>query len=122
MDAGTDRRSGSSTAPRTAADRSLRAGATRALRGAVVIAVRAYQATLSRLIGPACRYEPSCSQYMIDAVRRRGLLRGAALGLARLARCHPWGGCGYDPVPCDDQIRNPKLEARNKSKTRNSND
>ncbi|GAB3562091.1 membrane protein insertion efficiency factor YidD [Spirosoma luteolum] len=61
--------------------------------------VRAYQAVLSPYLPNACRYTPTCSQYMIEAVRRHGAWRGGWLGLKRMSRCHPWGGHGYDPVP-----------------------
>jgi len=61
--------------------------------------VRLYQLTLSSLAVGGCRYAPSCSQYAIDALERHGALRGAWLALRRIARCHPWGGAGYDPVP-----------------------
>ncbi len=61
--------------------------------------VRGYQMTLSRLLPPACIYEPSCSQYMIDAIRLHGLFRGGAMGLARVCRCHPFARGGNDPVP-----------------------
>ncbi|WP_289004132.1 membrane protein insertion efficiency factor YidD [uncultured Kingella sp.] len=54
---------------------------------------------MSPLIPPRCRYTPTCSQYAIEAVRKYGALKGGWLALKRLARCHPWGGCGYDPVP-----------------------
>ena len=60
--------------------------------------VRLYQLTLSPLLGGACRFEPTCSRYMVAAVEKHGLVRGAARGLWRLCRCHPWGGSGYDPV------------------------
>jgi putative membrane protein insertion efficiency factor len=66
-----------------------------ALRGLV----RAYQLTLSPLLPAACRFEPSCSRYAVEALTRHGALRGSVLSLKRLARCHPWGGMGYDPVP-----------------------
>jgi len=49
--------------------------------------------------GTICRFEPSCSQYATEAVREHGALRGTWLTLKRLGRCHPWGGCGHDPVP-----------------------
>ena len=49
--------------------------------------------------GAICRFEPSCSQYAMASVIKHGALRGSWLTLKRLARCHPWGGCGHDPVP-----------------------
>ncbi|MDF1586728.1 membrane protein insertion efficiency factor YidD [Rhodospirillales bacterium YIM 152171] len=51
------------------------------------------------MIGPACRYVPSCSEYALEALAEHGALRGSWLALRRLARCHPWGGSGLDPVP-----------------------
>jgi uncharacterized protein len=69
------------------------------MRGAVIAAVRTYQRTLSRVLPPSCRFEPSCSQYMIDAVGTHGVLRGLALGVWRVLRCNPWNPGGYDPVP-----------------------
>jgi putative membrane protein insertion efficiency factor len=59
--------------------------------------IRIYQYTLSPLLGNACRFEPSCSRYMIQSLRKYGLLRGLARGLRRLSRCHPWHPGGYDP-------------------------
>lgn len=61
--------------------------------------IRAYQLTLSPLLGPRCRFYPSCSQYALEAVRTHGSLRGCSLALRRLLRCHPWHAGGYDPVP-----------------------
>lgn len=63
----------------------------------LVLGIRAYQKTLSPLLGNVCRFHPSCSQYMIEALRKHGLARGLARGLRRLARCHPWNPGGYDP-------------------------
>jgi putative membrane protein insertion efficiency factor len=62
-------------------------------------AIRAYQLMLSPLFAGSCRYYPSCSAYAAEAVRRHGVLRGSWLGMRRLARCHPFGGSGVDPVP-----------------------
>jgi putative membrane protein insertion efficiency factor len=64
-----------------------------------VLMVRGYQVTLSPLLPSACRYQPTCSAYMIDALERYGALRGAWLGARRILRCHPFARGGYDPVP-----------------------
>jgi uncharacterized protein len=61
--------------------------------------VRLYQLVLSPVLPPRCRYLPTCSDYAIEALARHGILAGAWLALCRVARCHPWGGSGYDPVP-----------------------
>jgi uncharacterized protein len=61
--------------------------------------IRLYQLVLAPLVGPTCRYLPTCSDYAADAVATHGALRGSYLALRRLLRCHPWGGSGYDPVP-----------------------
>ncbi len=64
-----------------------------------VFLVRVYQVTLSPLLGSNCRFQPTCSSYMIQALQTHGLLKGLYLGMKRILRCHPWGGSGYDPVP-----------------------
>lgn len=61
--------------------------------------VRFYQYSLRPMLPPACRYTPTCSEYMIGAVQKYGFLKGFRLGIRRISRCHPWGGNGYDPVP-----------------------
>lgn len=61
--------------------------------------VRAYQLTLAPLFTGSCRFEPSCSRYAMTALEQHGLLKGAWLAIRRLARCHPLGGSGLDPVP-----------------------
>jgi putative membrane protein insertion efficiency factor len=61
--------------------------------------IRAYQLLLAPLIGPVCRYTPSCSAYGMEAVEQHGAIKGSWLAAKRIARCHPWGGHGYDPVP-----------------------
>jgi putative membrane protein insertion efficiency factor len=66
-----------------------------ALRGTV----RGYQLFVSPLLLPSCRFLPTCSEYAAEAIERHGAFRGIALAIRRLARCHPWGGSGYDPVP-----------------------
>ena len=64
----------------------------------LVMLVRVYQLTLSPWLGGHCRYQPTCSNYFIDAVRKYGALRGGAKGLWRICRCHPWAKGGYDPA------------------------
>jgi hypothetical protein len=61
--------------------------------------VRAYQVTLSPILGGGCRFTPTCSAYAAEAITTFGATRGLWLALKRLARCHPWGGFGHDPVP-----------------------
>jgi uncharacterized protein len=68
-------------------------------RRALVVLIRGYQVVLSPHIGPACRFEPSCSAYAAEAIARHGVVRGGGLAAVRIARCHPWGGFGFDPVP-----------------------
>ena len=69
------------------------------MRHLAAFLIRLYQWTVSPLLGPRCRFYPSCSQYALVAIERFGVLRGVGLGLWRLARCNPWNHGGYDPVP-----------------------
>jgi putative membrane protein insertion efficiency factor len=61
--------------------------------------IRFYQKCISPLTPPSCRFTPTCSQYTLEAIRKYGVIKGCWLGAKRIARCHPWGGSGYDPVP-----------------------
>jgi uncharacterized protein len=63
----------------------------------LIAVIRLYQLTLSPLLGPACRFEPTCSRYMVDSLKKYGLFKGLAKGLRRVSRCHPWNPGGYDP-------------------------
>jgi putative membrane protein insertion efficiency factor len=84
---------------------------------ALALAIRGYQLTISPaqvfLFGPAggCRFTPTCSQYAMDAVQEHGALAGGALAAKRIYRCHPWGGCGHDPVP-KAEVGSEKIEDR----------
>lgn len=73
------------------------------MKRTIVWILRGYQLTLSPLLPPACRFYPTCSQYMVEAVERYGVPRGVWLGVKRLGRCHPFHPGGYDPVPELDQ-------------------
>lgn len=62
--------------------------------------IKFYQIAISPLLGPRCRYIPTCSQYAIEALHNHGTIKGVWLSTQRICRCHPWGRAGYDPVPC----------------------
>lgn len=83
----------------------------RMLKKIFILPIRFYQVAISPLLGSTCRYQPTCSHYMVQAIEEWGILRGAWMGLRRIFRCHPWGGHGYDPVP-----KNPK-KTRHAKKT-----
>lgn len=65
----------------------------------VIVLVRGYQLLISPWLGQNCRFTPTCSEYLIEAVRRHGMVRGLWLGARRIGRCHPWHPGGHDPVP-----------------------
>lgn len=69
------------------------------LGAALILLVRAYRYAVSPLLGPTCRFHPSCSEYAIEALQRYGAWRGGWLAMRRLLRCHPWHPGGYDPLP-----------------------
>ena len=82
------------------------------------VLIRAYQLFMRPFLravsgGGSCRYTPSCSNYFLQAVERHGSLKGSWLGIRRILRCHPWGGCGYDPVPPvkGTEARDPRPQA-----------
>jgi len=64
-----------------------------------IFLIRVYQNTFGAVMGPVCRYEPSCSRYAVEALQRHGAFKGVYLATRRVCRCNPWGGRGYDPVP-----------------------
>jgi putative membrane protein insertion efficiency factor len=75
----------------------------RLLAWPLLLLVRIYSYAISPLLGANCRYQPTCSEYAIEALRLHGAFRGTALAARRIARCHPWGKSGYDPVPREDR-------------------
>lgn len=69
------------------------------MRQFALFVIRLYQRTLSRILPPSCRFEPSCSDYGLQAIERHGLRRGGWLTIKRISRCHPLNPGGFDPVP-----------------------
>ena len=65
----------------------------------IIYLIKFYQITLSPLLGSNCRFQPTCSQYTIEAIKHHGVVKGLNLGIKRISKCHPWGPKGYDPVP-----------------------
>lgn len=61
--------------------------------------IKLYQWIVSPILGPKCRFTPTCSHYAVEALKKHGALKGLWLTIKRISRCHPWGGQGYDPVP-----------------------
>ena len=61
--------------------------------------IKIYQIIISPLLGPSCRFTPTCSQYAVEAIQKYGPFKGSWLSFKRILKCHPWGGSGYDPVP-----------------------
>jgi len=69
------------------------------MRSLLVATIRIYQNTLSPILGPRCRFYPSCSHYAVEAIERHGAARGSLLAAKRIVRCHPLNAGGFDPVP-----------------------
>jgi len=64
-----------------------------------ILLIRIYQLVISPLLGPKCRFTPTCSSYSLQAFKKHGVFKGFKLSAKRISRCHPWGGSGHDPVP-----------------------
>lgn len=71
----------------------------RALAWPLIGLVKLYRLAISPWLGMNCRFQPTCSEYAIEALRTHGVFKGSWLAAKRIGRCHPWGGSGYDPVP-----------------------
>lgn len=65
----------------------------------LLILIRAYQYLVSPMLGPSCRFTPTCSDYAVQALRKYGAVKGTWLSIKRVGRCHPWHDGGYDPLP-----------------------
>jgi len=72
---------------------------TQVLKKIFILPIRAYQTLLSPMLGQNCRFAPTCSAYMIQAINEWGVIKGIYLGTRRLMKCHPWGPHGHDPIP-----------------------
>jgi putative membrane protein insertion efficiency factor len=64
-----------------------------------ILLIKIYQHIISPILGPKCRYTPTCSNYALEAFKKYGVFKGGWLAVKRISKCHPWGGSGYDPVP-----------------------
>lgn len=84
------------------------------LRGLIRFYKRFISPPLHALTGPTCRFVPTCSEYLGEALEKHGTWRGLSLGARRICRCQPWGGQGYDPVP---EVKMSKVESRKSKAT-----
>ena len=87
-----------------------------------ILPVRFYQLAISPLIGSRCRFYPSCSHYMIQAIEQKGIIKGVYLGLIRLSKCHPWHEGGMDPVPGCECSKEKSTEASSGSSKNDTQD
>jgi hypothetical protein len=69
------------------------------MKNILIFFIRTYQKLISPILGPRCRFYPTCSNYAITALKKHGIIKGGALSIKRLLRCHPFNKGGYDPVP-----------------------
>jgi uncharacterized protein len=83
----------------------IAATAARLGRAPLLLLIRAYQLFLSPLLGPACRFSPTCSAYAAEAIERFGAIKGGYLAVRRILRCHPFARAGLDPVPASTSTR-----------------
>ncbi len=74
-------------------------GVSKVLVWLLILPIRFYQVAISPLMGPCCRFTPTCSEYARQALQKHGPIKGLWLAVRRILRCNPWGGSGYDPVP-----------------------
>ena len=72
------------------------------LTSPIILFIKFYQTLISPLLGSNCRFQPTCSEYCIESLKKWGLLKGLYFSVKRISKCHPWGGKGYDPVPKKD--------------------
>lgn len=75
------------------------------LKRLLIGCIHVYRYLISPLLGPHCRFHPTCSVYAIEAIEQHGPLRGIWLAVRRIARCHPFHPGGYDPVPCPHEVK-----------------
>ena len=78
------------------------------MRAALIALVKVYRVAVSPVLGPRCRFYPTCSAYAVGSIRRFGAMRGSWLAVRRIARCHPWHPGGYDPVPSGSLSDSPR--------------
>ncbi len=75
------------------------------MKRVLIACIRGYQYLISPLLGPHCRFHPTCSAYAMEALQRYGVFKGTWLALRRVGRCHPFHEGGYDPVPCPNEAK-----------------